>query len=98
MHTMQDVHDLKYSGTAIIQSYISRPLLVGGYKCDLRLYVLITSLCPLTVYLYDEAIVRYVYLYNEAIVRYVYLYDEAIERYEYFYYECAKHTRTSCII
>lgn len=43
---------------SVIQSYIANPLLIHGRKFDLRIYILITSLDPLRVYLYDKALVR----------------------------------------
>ncbi|XP_069193543.1 tubulin polyglutamylase ttll-5 [Procambarus clarkii] len=55
----QDLHDLSYTSSAVAQRYIHNPLLVGGYKCDVRLYVLVTSFLPLTVYMYTEGIVRF---------------------------------------
>ena len=45
------------SGT-VIQEYIEKVYLIDGYKFDLRLYVLITSMDPLEVYLYDDGLVR----------------------------------------
>jgi len=36
-----------------------KPHLLGGYKYDLRLYVLITSFEPLTIYLYQDGLVRF---------------------------------------
>ncbi|XP_076045386.1 uncharacterized protein LOC143027756 isoform X2 [Oratosquilla oratoria] len=44
--------------TSLVCRYIESPLLVDGYKCDLRLYVAVTSLDPMVVYLYEEGLVR----------------------------------------
>lgn len=38
----------------IIQHYIPDPLLIGGRKFDLRVYVAVTCLDPLRVYVYRE--------------------------------------------
>jgi tubulin polyglutamylase TTLL6/13 len=43
---------------AVIQRYVS-PLLLDGYKFDFRFYVLISSLHPLTIYLYNEGLARF---------------------------------------
>ncbi|KAB0803333.1 hypothetical protein PPYR_00303 [Photinus pyralis] len=42
----------------VVAKYISKPLLVEGHKCDLRLYVLVSSFDPLIVYIYEEGLVR----------------------------------------
>jgi hypothetical protein len=42
----------------VVQQYIE-PLLLGGYKFDLRLYVLITSLCPLEAHYYEHGYARF---------------------------------------
>uniref|UniRef100_A0A8C3JPZ5 Tubulin tyrosine ligase like 2 n=1 Tax=Calidris pygmaea TaxID=425635 RepID=A0A8C3JPZ5_9CHAR len=55
----QDIKDLVYDCAVIVQKYISNPLLISGYKLDLRLYVCVTSFCPLTIYTYEEGLVRF---------------------------------------
>ena len=48
-----------FKGTYVVQKYICNPLLVGRYKCDLRIYVCITGFKPLTIYMYQEGLVRF---------------------------------------
>ncbi|CAH1775587.1 unnamed protein product [Owenia fusiformis] len=42
----------------IVQEYIDKPFLVDGYKCDLRIYVLVTSCDPLRLFLYNDGLLR----------------------------------------
>lgn len=42
----------------LVSRYIANPLCIDGHKCDIRLYVVVTSFDPLVIYLYDEGLVR----------------------------------------
>lgn len=44
--------------TGVIQRYIDKPMLIRGYKYDLRIYVVVTSFDPLKVYVNEEGLVR----------------------------------------
>lgn len=44
---------------SIVQEYISKPLLIGGLKFDLRLYALVSGLDPLEVYLSRSGMGRF---------------------------------------
>lgn len=56
---LQKLSDLTYDNMAVVQRYIKNPLLIGGYKFDLRLYVCVPSYKPLTIYLYKEGLARF---------------------------------------
>ncbi|CAK9096024.1 unnamed protein product [Durusdinium trenchii] len=43
----------------VVQSFLEKPLLIDGYKWDMRVYVLVTSAHPLTVYLYTDGLARF---------------------------------------
>lgn len=44
---------------SVVQEYVAKPLLLRGFKFDLRLYVLIASLDPLEVHLSDSGMARF---------------------------------------
>ena len=56
---MDDVDDLNIEEPSIISRYITNPLLINGYKFDLRIYVVITCYEPLRIYVYKEGLARF---------------------------------------
>ncbi|XP_029534612.2 probable tubulin polyglutamylase TTLL2 [Oncorhynchus nerka] len=55
----EDIRDLVYDSSVIVQRYISNPLLISGYKFDLRIYVCVKSFQPLIIYMHQEGMVRF---------------------------------------
>ena len=53
-----DKSDKTSRKSVLVQRYIRDPHLLDGYKYDLRVYVALTSLDPLRVFLYREGLVR----------------------------------------
>jgi Tubulin-tyrosine ligase family len=49
---------VRYSDQVVLQRYLAEPLLLDGYKFDLRIYVLVTSFNPLEAFIYREGFAR----------------------------------------
>lgn len=56
---VENPSQVPYDDPVVVAKYVNRPLLVDGHKCDLRLYVAVTSYDPLLIYIYEEGLVRF---------------------------------------
>lgn len=80
----------------VISRYIDNPLLIGGKKFDMRLYVLVTSFRPLKAYLFKLGFCRF------CTVKYDTSVTELVDSLKYFRvlhnaFHFSTHFRTTCM-
>ena len=56
---IDDISEVPDDESFIISRYISNPLLINGLKFDMRIYVAITCIEPLRIYIFDEGLARF---------------------------------------
>lgn len=56
---VSDISEVPLDEQCIISKYVQNPFLINGLKFDLRLYVLIASMDPWRIYIYNEGLVRF---------------------------------------
>jgi hypothetical protein len=63
VHCIDQLNDIlsnvKPTNQTIIQKYIENPLVINGRKFDIRQWVLVTDLNPLTIWLFDTPYIRF---------------------------------------
>jgi tubulin polyglutamylase TTLL5 len=59
INVINDISSVIYGEPMIMQRYLKNPLLLNGYKFDLRIYVLVTSVNPLEIFIYKEGFGRF---------------------------------------
>lgn len=55
---LQQLQDLPDIGNMVAQAYVPNPLLLDGFKFDMRIYALVSCIDPLRIYLFDEGLAR----------------------------------------
>ena len=50
---------LNTSNPVVVSKYIANPLLVDGFKFDIRMYVCVMGFDPLRIFIYEEGLVRF---------------------------------------
>ena len=55
----QDINEIPPRTQMVVSEYVNKPLLIDGYKFDLRVYVDMTSINPLRVYIYQDGLARF---------------------------------------
>eukprot|EP01062_Namystynia_karyoxenos_P068401 TRINITY_DN6297_c0_g1_i2.p1 TRINITY_DN6297_c0_g1~~TRINITY_DN6297_c0_g1_i2.p1 ORF type:complete len:1025 (+),score=279.33 TRINITY_DN6297_c0_g1_i2:72-3146(+) len=58
IYLAQDLSKLDASAADVVQEYVEPPMLWGGLKFDLRIYVLVTSLRPLRAFIHEDGLAR----------------------------------------
>ena len=56
---VNEIDQITYGESVVMQKYIRNPMLLNGYKFDLRIYVLVTSVNPLEAFIYKEGFGRF---------------------------------------
>lgn len=52
------LEDVVFAEPIVLQKYLNNPLLLNGFKFDIRIYVLVTSINPLEAFIYKEGFAR----------------------------------------
>ena len=59
IYLANNINHIPLDENIIVGRYLDNPLLIDGFKFDVRLYVAVTSYDPLIIYLYEEGLTRF---------------------------------------
>ena len=59
IYLLDSPYKLQKERNSVVQQYVQNPLLINDLKFDMRIYVLVTCIQPLRVYIYNDGIVRF---------------------------------------
>ena len=59
IYLIDDISEVNVDDLSIVSRYVNNPLLINGHKFDLRIYVLVTSVEPLRIYVFKEGLARF---------------------------------------
>ena len=98
IQVVNDISQVTYGEPMVMQRYIKNPLLLNGYKFDLRIYVLVTSVNPLEIFIYKEGFGRfstvpYTLDPTDKSNKYVHLTNVSINKYNLKNYDCNQQDR-----
>ena len=57
--TLKEVKEAGKEHHCVVQHYMAKPFLIDNYKFDLRVYILVTSVSPLSAFIYNEGLARF---------------------------------------
>lgn len=78
------IGEVPFGQNMVVSRYIANPLLINGYKFDLRIYVAVTCMDPLRIYIYKEGMARFateVYDLKNPRNRFVHLTNYSLNKY-----------------